>query len=615
MADLRIAAGLALPVDVVTQPIAILARRGAGKTYTASVIVEEVVRAKVPVVILDPTGAWWGLRSSVDGERPGLPVVIFGGDHGDVALEPSAGKVIADVVIDHPGAYVVDLSGFESKAAEVRFAADFLERLYRAKKRETGPLLLVVDEADVFAPQRPGPDQTRTLGATEAIVRRGRIKGLGNLLITQRAAVLNKNVLTQTEVLVVMQTTGPQDRAAIDDWIAGNGTREERDEVLGSLASLEQGEAWIWSPSFLRILRRVRIRARTTFDSSRTPEAGEVAIAPRAFAEVDLEQLGARIAATIEQQKANDPAELRRRIHELERDLVKTRADHADPIPEVREVIVEIPVLNGQVERLAGILEQLVPVAEAIRGAGDQLVIAASEIRVAISRTATAPRPAPDSPAWPRGRTPRVERVSPGRTGAPQSLTAADRTGVGSGPRAVASGERIPGGAPRDLVEARQLKAGARRMLSALAQLHPTPLTRVQIATLSDVSPAGGTFSDYLSAIRSNGLIVEERGSIALSDTGQDLVAGELGSGAPSSSELLGLWGRKLKAGARRMLQVLHDSHPDGLTRAELAERAEVSAAGGTFSDYLSSLRRNGLLDEAGGLVRAGEALFLGGRR
>jgi hypothetical protein len=604
---LRIAAGLELPVDVVTQPIAILARRGAGKTYTASVIVEEVVRAKVPVVILDPTGAWWGLRSSVDGDRPGLPVVIFGGDHGDVALEPSAGKVIADVVIEHPGAYVVDLSSFESKAAEVRFAADFLERLYRAKKRETGPLFLVVDEADVFAPQRPGPDQTRTLGATEAIVRRGRIKGLGDLLITQRAAVLNKNVLTQTEVLVVMQTTGPQDRAAIDDWIAGNGTREERDEVLGSLASLEQGEAWIWSPSFLRILRRVRIRARTTFDSSRTPEAGEIAIAPRAFAEVDLEALGARITATIEQQKANDPAELRRRIHALERQLAEK------PVTETVERIVEVPVLNGQVERLAEVLEQLVPVAEAIRGAGDQIVIAASEIRVAIGRTATAPRPDPDSPATTGGRTPRVDRVSPERTGAPQSLTAADRTGVGSGPRAVASGERIPGGAP-DLGEVR-LKAGARRMLSALAQLHPTPLTRGQVATLSDISPTSGTFSDYLSAIRSAGLIVEDGRTLALSDTGQAMVAGELGSGAPTSDELLEMWGRKLKAGARRMLGALHEAYPDGLTRAELGERSEISTTSGTFSDYLSALRRNGLLDEAGGLVRAGEALFLGGRR
>jgi hypothetical protein len=33
--------------------------------------------------------------------------------------------------------------------------------------------------------------------------------------------------------------------------IRGKGTPEERDRVLGSLASLERGEAWLWSPSWL----------------------------------------------------------------------------------------------------------------------------------------------------------------------------------------------------------------------------------------------------------------------------------------------------------------------------------------------------------------------------
>jgi hypothetical protein len=391
---LRIAADLTLPVDAVTQAIAILARKGAGKTYTASVLVEEVVRAKVPVVILDPTGGWWGLRSSVDGESPGLPVVIFGGDHGDVPLEPTAGHVIADVVVEHPGAYVLDLSAFPSKASEQRFAGDFLERLYRAKKRETGPLLLVVDEADVFAPQRPGNDQTRTLGALESIVRRGRIKGLGDLLITQRAAVLNKNVLTQTEVLIVMQTTGPQDRAAIDAWIEGNGTREERDEVLGSLASLERGEAWVWSPSFLRILQRVRIRARTTFDSSRTPEAGETAVAPKAFAAVNLAKLGARIAATVEQQKANDPAVLKRRIRQLEsevaasHDVLRRRPDREVPV----EKIVEVPVLNGQVGDLRELVGQLHEIGSGMILVGTGIGQAADSIVAAIDRVSSAPR-------------------------------------------------------------------------------------------------------------------------------------------------------------------------------------------------------------------------------
>lgn len=40
MADLRVSADLSLPREAVTETFAILAKRGVGKTYTASVLVE-----------------------------------------------------------------------------------------------------------------------------------------------------------------------------------------------------------------------------------------------------------------------------------------------------------------------------------------------------------------------------------------------------------------------------------------------------------------------------------------------------------------------------------------------------------------------------------------------
>ena len=124
--------------------------------------------------------------AAADGKAEGLPVVIIGGEHGDVPLEPTAGKVIADLVVDHPGCYVVDLSSTESNAEQDRFACDFAERLYRRKNKVRTPLHLFVDEADAFAPQRPLPGQQRMLGAFEALVRRGGIRGIGTTLITQR---------------------------------------------------------------------------------------------------------------------------------------------------------------------------------------------------------------------------------------------------------------------------------------------------------------------------------------------------------------------------------------------------------------------------------------------
>lgn len=264
---LHISADIKIPTDAVTQSFAILAQRGKGKTYTASVMAEEFFEAGLPFVVLDPTGAWWGLRAAADGKAAGLPVIVIGGEHGDVPLEPTAGQVIADLVVDHPGFYVCDLSATESNAAQDKFACAFAERLFRRKSKVREPLHLFVDEADSFAPQRPMPGQQRMLGAYEQIVRRGRIYGLGVTLITQRAAVLNKNVLTQVEALIVLQMNSPQDQDAIDDWVKRNGTREQRDTLMQSLASLPLGEAWFWSPGWMRVFEKIHVRERRTFNS------------------------------------------------------------------------------------------------------------------------------------------------------------------------------------------------------------------------------------------------------------------------------------------------------------------------------------------------------------
>jgi hypothetical protein len=60
--------------------------------------------------------------------------------------------------------------------------------------------------------------------AIEDLVRRGRARGIGITLVTQHSAVLNKDVLTQAEVLVALRTIAPQDREAIDAWIKVHGT-------------------------------------------------------------------------------------------------------------------------------------------------------------------------------------------------------------------------------------------------------------------------------------------------------------------------------------------------------------------------------------------------------
>lgn len=90
---LSIASNLTLPVEAVTQTFALLAKRGVGKTYTALVMVEEMLKAGLHVVVADPVGVAWGLRASADGKGPGLPIVVLGGDHGDTAITTESRKL------------------------------------------------------------------------------------------------------------------------------------------------------------------------------------------------------------------------------------------------------------------------------------------------------------------------------------------------------------------------------------------------------------------------------------------------------------------------------------------------------------------------------------------
>lgn len=54
---------------VITKHIAILAKSGAGKSYTVGVILEEVIKKGVPVVILDPHNEYGSLKYPNDGEK------------------------------------------------------------------------------------------------------------------------------------------------------------------------------------------------------------------------------------------------------------------------------------------------------------------------------------------------------------------------------------------------------------------------------------------------------------------------------------------------------------------------------------------------------------------
>lgn len=586
MTGLKISRGLTLPLDYVTKTGAIIAKRRVGKTYTAAVFAEELVAGGIPWYALDPTEAWWGLRSSADGKKAGLPVIVLGGAHGDVPISEHDGKAIADLIVDEPSFYVIDLSLIdESHSATVRFATAFLDRLYRRKAKAKDPLHGFWDEADMFAPQKPGPDQTRMLGAAESIVRRGGIRGLGTTLITQRAAVLNKNVLTQLDILVMLRTISPQDRNAVDEYVKANATPAQRAAIMDELASLKLGEAWIYGPGEEpELLERVQIRARRTFNSSATPQAGETRIEPTKLADVDLEGLRSRFDQQIEKAKAEDPKLLQQRIRELERDLEIVRAGAAEELARrMQEWAAENPPTEVEVQVPAlpvGLADELAEAHVGLRDAETRISGLRDQLREVVengfpTQTARPAEPAAGDGAR-GGPPPRSSMTPPPRTPLPREAAPAREPAAQNG-------------------EEPNLKAGARRILDEMARIHPLRLTRSQVGLATGMKITGGTFNTYWSTLKRAGYVDESGGDAGITELGLDR-AGVVAGAPRTKDEMLAMWSSKLKRGARDMLAILAEYNGETISRQTLADMLDMTASGGTFNTYLSTLRRNGLI-------------------
>ncbi len=67
MKRITLSHGLHLSLEAVTQTFAVLGKRGSGKTNTSGVMTEQMIKAGLPVVVIDPIGVWCGLRHDADG--------------------------------------------------------------------------------------------------------------------------------------------------------------------------------------------------------------------------------------------------------------------------------------------------------------------------------------------------------------------------------------------------------------------------------------------------------------------------------------------------------------------------------------------------------------------
>lgn len=581
-----------IPAVALDDRLAFIGTSGSGKTYNASTGVERLMASGARVVIVDPLDVWWGLRLRADGEAGSkFKPVIFGGAHGDLPLTEHSGALIGETVAKMRESCIVSLGGFPTKAAERRFMLAFLTALYRHAPGE--PLHLVCDEADLWAPQvildKDG-DAQKLKGQMEQIVRRGRVKGFIPWLITQRPAVLSKDVLSQADGLIAFKLTSSQDRDAIGAWIEGQADRAQGREILASLPTMQQGQGVVWVPG-RGILESAAFPAKVTFDSSRTPKRGEV-LRTASLKPLDLGALKERLSAVEADAKANDPKALKAEVARLTRDLAQATSGGVDAAA-VRQA-EQTGYSRGKVDGYAEGIQDA-------HGAMKPLLLALPALEKAIGGIRAGEE---NLSAW-LARDPKGPPSGPAPVISPQRQRLIDRKTE----RQVTAAPAAPAPAPAPTGDG-SVTGPQQKLLDALAWWEAfgiaTP-TSDQLAFVAGYSASSSTWSNLKGALRTAGLIdYPTPGRIALSETGRPLAS--MPSVEVSQEAFHQQVRAKLTGPQVRLLNPLLESYPVPMASNDLAEVSGYSVTSSTFSNLRGSLRSLGFIDypTAGMVIAAG---------
>ena len=99
-----------------------------------------------------------------------------------------------------------------------------------------------LEEAHELVPQRVFGALGKTFNAVSNPIIMGRNRGIGVTLINQRAAAINKDVLTQLDTLLVFRHVAPQDRKALKEWVEYHAAEGDFEQFMKPLPSIPTGE-------------------------------------------------------------------------------------------------------------------------------------------------------------------------------------------------------------------------------------------------------------------------------------------------------------------------------------------------------------------------------------
>ncbi len=233
---------------VVTGRGCVLGQSGSGKSYLIGVIIEELCRLHLPFAVVDTEGEYVNIKEKFK--------AIWIGESANADMHFQKDYSMLKYAIEGSVPVILDVSEAYSKEDEV-YA--FARALYTIEEKIKKPFLLIIEEADKFVPQQA---QSKIFNPIEEISVRGRKRGIGLLIATQRPARVSKNVLSQCSYGFIGKLAIRNDLYAVKTLLENEGQLE-------LLPSLQCGE---FVPFGLNTNEKIKVKERMIAPLGSTPK-------------------------------------------------------------------------------------------------------------------------------------------------------------------------------------------------------------------------------------------------------------------------------------------------------------------------------------------------------
>ena len=211
----------------------IQANSGAGKSGAIRKVLE-VTHGRVQHIVIDTEDEFYTLRERFD-------YLIAGGDNGDCAATVNNAAALAMTILETGFSAIVQINSlpFDQRCL---FISAFLEALTGAPKRLWRPVLVVLDEAQFYAPQK---GYATSLDAIVSFMMLGRKRGFTGILATPRPADLAKPATSPVNNWMIGRCGQPADRRSAADALGFTANSAE----ARNLRSLVARQFWVFGPA------------------------------------------------------------------------------------------------------------------------------------------------------------------------------------------------------------------------------------------------------------------------------------------------------------------------------------------------------------------------------